>query len=363
MTGPIGVGIIGANPGRGWAHMAHVPALQSLDRYRIVAVATRSIESATATAASLGCSLAFDDPQALACHPDVDLVVVTVKVPAHYDLVRIALDAGKHIFCEWPLASSTAQAEELLALAEKRGVRHAVGLQGRLSATVAHVRELVAQGYVGELLSCSVIGSGLAWGAAIDEANSYLLDVASGATMLTIPVGHFLDTAVSLLGPVEPVAALITQRRRTSMIVETGISAPMTAPDQIMVEATTGQGAPLSVHFRGGLSKATNLHRELNGTEGDLLLTAATGHVQMSALELRGARGTDESLSLLELPAHLQSPPEAGLTPMVQNVRRLYDLLASDVRDGTALAPDFEAGLANHRLIDRIRALAAKSAG
>jgi len=59
----------------------------------------------------------------LARHPDVDLVTVTVKVPDHYRPVMAAIDASKHIYCEWPLGRNTGEAREMLDAAERKGVR------------------------------------------------------------------------------------------------------------------------------------------------------------------------------------------------------------------------------------------------
>ena len=76
----IRVGIVGLSPNRGFAAIAHIPALRALPDYEITAVCTTRQESAEATARHFGIPLAFADPGKLARHPDVDLVTVTVKV-------------------------------------------------------------------------------------------------------------------------------------------------------------------------------------------------------------------------------------------------------------------------------------------
>src|SRR4029078_6647095 len=123
------VGIVGASPGRGFASIAHISALQALPGLEITAVCTTRQESADATARHYGIPLAFADPAKLAQHPDVDLVTVCVKVPDHYAPVMAAIDAGKQVYCEWRLGRDTAEAVRMLEAAERRGVRHAVGLQ------------------------------------------------------------------------------------------------------------------------------------------------------------------------------------------------------------------------------------------
>ena len=66
-------------------------------------------ESAEVAARHYGVPLAFSDPAELARHPDVDLVTVSVKVPDHYQPVMAAIEAGKHVYCEWPLGRDRAR--------------------------------------------------------------------------------------------------------------------------------------------------------------------------------------------------------------------------------------------------------------
>src|SRR5258708_1640187 len=80
----IRVGLVGANPKRGFAAIAHIPALGALPQFEISAVCTSRQETADAAAAELGARHAFADAAALARHPDVDLVTVCVRAPDHY---------------------------------------------------------------------------------------------------------------------------------------------------------------------------------------------------------------------------------------------------------------------------------------
>src|SRR5438309_12024175 len=120
----IRVGIVGLSPRRGFASIAHVPALRALPQFEIAAVCTTRQESAEAAARHFGIPLAFSDPEKLARHPDVDLVTVSVKVPDHLRPAMAAIEAGKHIYCEWPLGRNTDEAVRMLDAAERKGVRH-----------------------------------------------------------------------------------------------------------------------------------------------------------------------------------------------------------------------------------------------
>src|SRR5438093_3650777 len=91
-TKRIRVGIIGANPDRGWASQAHIPALKSLSEdFEITALSTTRRESAEAAAKLYGVPLAFDNHQDLVNSAAVDVVAVTVKVPHHVELATAAL--------------------------------------------------------------------------------------------------------------------------------------------------------------------------------------------------------------------------------------------------------------------------------
>ncbi|MCX5181407.1 Gfo/Idh/MocA family protein [Streptomyces sp. NBC_00268] len=145
---------------------------------------------------------------------EVDVVVVTVKVPHHLELIRPALEAGKMVFSEWPLGADLAQAEELADLAQRRGVLTAVCLQARSAPPLRYLRDLVADGYVGRVLSTSMLGSGWIGGATYDDNYAYVLDVTSGATLLSIPFGHSVDALTMVLGEFREVSALIETLRR-----------------------------------------------------------------------------------------------------------------------------------------------------
>jgi len=128
-TEKIRVGIIGANVRYGWGSSAHIPALSALPEFEITAVCTSRQETADETAKHFGISRAFADPYKMVQHPDVDLVSICVRVPFHHQMGMAALNAGKHLFCEWLLAATTEQAQQMCDLAPRKGVRHMVGLQ------------------------------------------------------------------------------------------------------------------------------------------------------------------------------------------------------------------------------------------
>src|SRR6266581_3797957 len=203
----LGVGIIGVSPVRGWAATAHIPALRALPNYEIRALSAHTPESARAAGDVFGVSAVFSDHEQLVSQPDIDVVAVTVKVPHHRELVSAALAAGKAVYCEWPLGRDLDDARAMAALAAEQGVRTVVGLQGRQAPAIQFVQELLRDGYVGEVLSTTIVGLSLV-GDTVVNANAYMLDNDNGANLLTIAVGHSLDTLNHVLGEFADLSAL-----------------------------------------------------------------------------------------------------------------------------------------------------------
>jgi len=353
----IRVGIIGANPDRGWAAEAHIPALKSLsDDFEITALSTSRRESADAASKLFGVPVAFDNHQDLVNRADVDAVAITVKVPYHLELATAALDAGKAVYCEWPLGNGLKEAETLAALAKKKGVLAVAGLQARSAPSVAYVRDLIKQGYVGEVLSTSLFGSGMGWGPTVEPFNAYLNDKKNGATMLSIALGHAADALCHCLSEVRELSATMTTRRKFFTISGTGESKPMKADDQVLVSGLLEGGAAFSIHYRGGVSRGTNMLWEINGTEGDLQLTATGGQAQIFEMTVRGGKGPQSSLEVLAVPEKYRWSPRQGPST---NVAQAYARFARDYREGSHLCPTFEDAVTRHRMLEAIETAAA----
>lgn len=231
----LGIGIIGVNLNRGWGSTAHVPAIQSLSKYEVTAICATNQESVIEAANHYGVPHAFTDPYDFSIHPDVDVVAITVKVPEHDKLVRAALNAGKHVYCEWPLARNANEAYHLLHLAEEKGVRHIVGLQSRANPAVNYVKDLLSSGYVGNILSVNVNYAMPSFSSAMPEAQRYTLDKSNGANQLTVTAGHLLDGITYVAGQFSEVSAILERQFKRVKIIESGEIVQPDTPDHVLV--------------------------------------------------------------------------------------------------------------------------------
>ena len=356
----LGVGIIGVNPAWGWAATAHIPALRALPNYEIRALSATSAEAARAAGEAFGVAAVFSHHDELVAQPDVDVVAVTVKVPHHRELVTTALAAGKAVYCEWPLGRDLDDAREMAALAAERGVRTVVGLQARQAPAIEFVKELLGDGYVGEVLSTTMIGVSIL-GDVVIQPNVYMLDGGNGANLLTVAFGHSLDTLNHVLGEFADLSAVSAIRRPLITAEQTREQIVKTAVDQIAVIGTLTSGATASIHVREAVAGGIGFLWEINGTDGTLRITADAALPEIVPLTVAGARDGGEPAELAVPAALTQKWP--ALTSLegspAYNVGRAYAAFAADIDSGTQTVPDFADAVRRHAVITAIERSAA----
>jgi len=357
----LGVGIIGVSPVRGWASTAHIPALRALPEYEIAALSAHSAESARAAGEEFGVAHVYSGHEQLVARPDVDVVAVTVKVPHHRELVSAALAAGKAVYCEWPLGTDLDDARAMAELAAEKGVRTVVGLQARQAPAIDFVQQLLRDGYVGEVLSTTMVGLSIP-GDVVGRSNAYMLDRANGANLLTVPFGHSLDILNHVLGEFAELSAVSDVRRPLITVEETREQIVKTAADQIAVIGTLTSGAIASIHIREAVAGGTGFLWEINGSDGTLRITADAALPEIFPLTVAGGQGRNEPVELAIPPALTGKwPTLASLEGAPAfNVARVYAAFAADIENGTHTVPDFADAVRRHEVLAAIERSAAE---
>jgi predicted dehydrogenase len=167
-----------------------------------------------------------------------------------------------------------------------------------------------------------------------------------------------VDALCYCLGEFTELTATTATRRPIVRLSGTDETIPMTAADQVAVTGLLKSGAVASIHYRGGLSRRATLLWEINGTEGDLRVTAPTGHAQLTQLSLFGGRGDDRTLQPLTVSEGYRHVPGDLPVPAV-NVAEAYLRLENDLRDGTNSCPTFDDAVQLHHLLAAIDETAA----
>jgi predicted dehydrogenase len=361
----IRVGIVGANVHHGFAIDAHIPALRALPGFEIVAVCTTRRESAAEAADLLGAPLSFTDPEKLAQHPDVDLVAVSVRVPSHRPIVMAAIEARKHVYCEWPLGRDLEEARQMCDAARRSGIRHLVGLQGRMSPSANYARDLVARGDIGRVLSATMTVS--VANREVSRGNAFMLDRTQGMNTLTITGGHTLDLLRHCLGDFRELVAMEVNQRRQVPLPDTPEVVQKSTLDQLVVSGMIGDDIAVSYQIRGGgRPREPRFSFEIHGEEGDLLLTSnrtsresmQRQHLNLSVAGGPGARHTaandSAELTHLEVPDEYRWVPPGVPAGAPFNVAQMYVKLAESIHGATPAEPGFEVGVSCHQLLDGV---------
>lgn len=347
------LGVIGVNANRGWASRVHMPALPTLLEYELRAVCTSKRESAEAAAEKYQTPRAYWDYRDLVADPEVDVVDICVPVRQQHEIAMAALEAGKHVFCEWPLAVTVAQAIEMADLASRKGLHTMVGLQARWNPGLVRLRQLVADGWVGRVLSASATFfiPGL-----LDERApelAYRGDRANGAHTLAVVAGHTIDTLCWCVGSFTEVSAVV-ETLAPEWPLQGGGTVKVTAPDHVSVAGRLAGGGVAAVSVGSVPSHGPPVRIEIYGTEGTLMAQGTPG--LHNRVRLQGARRGESEFADLEIPAELDWVPAEATGVAVQWAlfSRMMRGLAEGIREGNHPGATFADAARHHQLLDAI---------
>jgi predicted dehydrogenase len=346
----IRVGLVGVG---NWGRYGHIPALKLLPEYEIVAVASRSMDTASKLAAQFEIPHAFDDYKKLVKDADVDLVVVLPPAPQHADIVKAAITNGKDVYCEWPLTNNTKDSEKLLRLAEQAGVKHFVGLQRTVGASSLLLSDLLTTQYAGALRSVRMHVSMSGFGPVRSASLDWTLPAINFSNVLSIYGGHFMDMLFHAVG--QPIAlSAIVKTQFPDLSIGSGPKVPNENADAVMVMGTLQNGALFQVHIEGGKLNQKGLQIEITGTGGDLEVSNDRSFVTKQHDLVRGAQGEGGDWQAISIPDQFRTIPPSRLDVSVQDLAQLYAAFARDRVTGTKSVRDFADAVVMHRLIDAI---------
>jgi predicted dehydrogenase len=350
------VGVVGVSPTRGWATTAHLPALAALPEFDTVAVASTRLEGAETVAGTFEIPHAFGDPLDLIANADVDVVAICVRAPLHYEFVKAAVEAGKHIYCEWPLAVDAEQARELAELAETEGVSNIIGMQAYQAPDARFVRDLLDEGIIGRVKAVSLVTLTPTMATTrLTESMAYTADRRTGTNLLTTSCGHALAALSRVVGDVEEVSAYVENAQRHVTVIESGEILTSDVPGEISVSGRLRSGAVLALACHGATpAAAPRFTLRIIGSKGALVAEPAQlGYaINVSEWIVTLYRG-DDPAATLTVPADEGMPATIPAGP-ARNIAALYRELALAVANGRPANPDFRAALGFHEVVEAI---------
>lgn len=340
----IRVGIIGVSATGGWARESHVLAVKWLAGLKLAAVATNGAATAAAAAAAFDVK-AYPSGSELIADPAIDVVTVATRVPDHRELVLAALEAGKHVYSEWPLGCGVAESEEMARAAERAGVHTAIGLQLRANPVARRAREIVRSGALGRLLGITVQSAAAGFGPVVPEPFAYLEDPANFANLLTIQGGHTIDLAIALAGSLAGLQALASTRYPEILVGDAGEPRRRTTFDHLLLQARTLDGATLAIEVSGGRPPETPFRLEAVGERGVLRLDGGAP---------RGFQSGRLALSVDGEPQPVEDGEASGMPDTAINVAGVYAAMRDDILANTRENAGFAQAVELTRLVEGV---------
>jgi predicted dehydrogenase len=334
--------VIGAG---GFAETCHVPGLQSHPQAEVVLLCGRDEARRRAMAERLGVPETVGDFRAAMARPDIDAVTITTPNVSHHEIALAALEAGKHVFCEKPLAMNGSEAEAMTRAAGARGLVNQVAFTFRYTQNVGRLREMLRDGIIGRPFFVRMVGEG--WGDLRPDSKVAWRHQAqlAGAGMLADMGSHYFDLVNWVIGPITEVSGFLHTVDRTRPD-PTGQPIRVDSDDLAHVWFLTVDG--VKGEFRS--SRVTPAHGdsgflEVVGDQGALMASLSRGNRD----ELRLLR-PDGSAEEVALPG-ISNPGEPYA--LGRMMRAFVDSILR-AKANEAIDATFAAGLAAQRAQDAV---------
>jgi predicted dehydrogenase len=284
---PVRVAVM--SPG-GWGRR-YLEAVRGSPRLKLEGVCSRQAETAAAAGAEFG-GRAFRRYDELVRDPAVEAVLLPTPHFLHYAQAKAALLAGKHVFVEKPLANTIAEAEELAALSQARGLILAVGLQGRRTAGIRRARAMLDSGELGRVGLVTVTHGSPQVHQNYRSGDWETSDATMPGGILDQLGVHYADVLQYLLGPVVRVAGFVNRHVSAFPTIDCGAATYEFASGVVALHATHQVSAYISevrLFTDRGLLQISRMGRELTWEPIAELAAAKAGATTRHTLPLSGA--------------------------------------------------------------------------
>jgi len=347
-VGIIGFGFMGRTHSYGYVNLPlfyhPVPC-----RTRLVGVATSRPETAEAARRALGFEIATTDWRELIARPDIDIIHICTPNKFHTEQVLAALAAGKHVYCDKPLCTTRAEADEIAAALPSVKVTHQMALHNRFFPATMRAKQLLEAGFLGDVLSFR--GAYLHAGSVdLNAPLRWKLDAELGGGGAILDLGsHILDLLQHLIGrlTITDCTTYIAFPERASA-KSPNERVKVTAEDSAVMTVRAANGAPGQVEATKLATGAVDeLRFEIHGTKGALRFNLMEPsflwvYDQTQPAAERGWRALE---TVQSYPAPAVFPPwKVGIGWLRAHMACLHNFLTA-AAEGRPAEPDLGAGV------------------
>ena len=333
------VGVVGT----GFGALVHVPALERIPGVDVAALCGIDPERLAETAEKHEIRLVFDDYQQMLASGEVDAVTLAVPPDLHHAMAVAACEENIHVLCEKPLATNAAEARDLEQMVRDSGICHGVAFHRRYEPARARMKELVEQGFLGQLHSVSIIvyRSTLRSGKRSPDAWSDRQD--RGGGVLSTVAAHYVDQLRWWFGDIHAASGLTHTAIGESIASGFGEEGPIADADDntaFVVRFASGAIGSVCISY----TAAANIGEEIvvSGDDGMLAIQEPD--------QIVGARRGDTVRSMMSRDAARIPVVKRDLVPF----RMLAESWVEAIRSGADFSPSFEDGARVQEVLDAV---------
>ncbi|MCO5215635.1 MAG: Gfo/Idh/MocA family oxidoreductase [Thermomicrobiales bacterium] len=334
--------------GTGFGSQVHLPAIAHIDHTELVAICSRRQDRVDVIAARHGIPSASTDWRDVVNDAGIDAVIVATPPYLHHQMVIAALEAGKHVLCEKPLARNLAEARDMVRLAERAGVVAMVDHQYRYLPIRRRVKELIDEGYIGTPHAINMIVFNSELADPEETRFNWLMEEDKAGGMLRAIGSHYVDTMRWWLGEIDAVSGTMGTMVNKRRMPDSTLTATVDADDNFAFILQFRNGAIGTVHFSSTAPVDAGDSTTITGSDGMLIVEADS--------ELFGARKRDVHLRELAIPDRLNPKLPEFSHPLTRPTILLMRDWISAIREGdlTRFAPSFADGEKVQEIIDGV---------
>lgn len=342
--------------GSGFGTRVTAPALRA-EGWEIQALFSRRPERAEEIATKLSIPHHGHDAQAVIARDDIDAVIVATPTSTHHEYVLAALQAGKHVLCEKPFATSLEQGRAMIEAAAGLGLTTMCNFEFRYSAHRLQISRLLADGLIGVPQSATAT---LYFPFAPSQPLNWRSQLAMGGGALNEHGSHYFDALRGWMGEVTSISAQLATHEPSRIDPESGEEVQADADDFVAATLRFASGAIANVSLVWSSRVPARGELYLTGPDGTISHRAASGlftsgEVRHTPPRERPARRDDSVIEegpALPLPAGIESMEGAEI---VVASRRLLRDFERGIERGGAPSPNFEDGLRTQAMLDAAR--------
>ena len=340
------VGIVGT----GWGEL-QIEAFRHVRNAQVVALCDSDSVRLETVAKKEKIESAFVDYAELLASSAIDLVSIATPPDMHESMVRAAIDAGKHVLCERPLALDARAAHELLECAKVRNIVHAVDFEMRFLPALAYCKELIDEDYIGQLFRVDVtMAMENPWGV----YGKWAADDTRGGGVLMELGATFIDIMRWWFGEV---SAVLAERRTYFPMIR--LPKPKSdAGNGFVTLHATGDDAFWSVFrfARGGEALLSFITGSRYDPGWKIQVYGEKGALVVNSGQLLGFHDGDREMAILPIPKRLElgdNPRDPLMWSMAKLMEQMVDEL--DHARPAGAFPSFSDGVAVTQVIDAVR--------